>query len=277
MEEYFHATAMEPFIPPSRWESIPRRCPQLIDRILEHLDEHGVRATFFVLGWLAEKEPAMVRAIANGGHEIASHGWSHRRVTHLEPETFREEVRRSRSLLEDLSGGPVVGFRAPSFSILPGYEWAFDVLIEEGYRYDSSVFPVRVHPTYGYPNASRDPYVLDRPSGRLAEVPPATLRVAGVNLPSAGGAYLRFFPVALVRAALVSAGRRDAPGTIYVHPWEFDREMPPTPGPWVTRLRMNGGIGQMERRVGSLTKRFRFLPMRETAERLLLNTEAGPV
>lgn len=269
VEEYFHPTALETLVPAALWDTLPRRAPELVPRILEHLDRYDVRGTFFVLGWLAAKEPAMVKAIASAGHEIASHGWSHARVGPLGLDRFRDEVRRSRAVLQDQTGQEVVGFRAPSFSILPGLEWAFDVLLEEGYRYDSSVFPVRVHPSYGYPDANRDPHVLERPAGRLVEVPPATLRIGGLTLPAAGGAYLRFFPVGLVRAALFSAARRGAPGTVYVHPWEFDREMPPVPGPWITQLRMRGGIRHTWRRVGALTRRYRFRRLRETAEALL--------
>ncbi len=269
VEEFFHPTAMEALIPTATWERLPRRAPALVQTILEHLAERKVRATFFVLGWLAEKEPALVRAIADAGHEVASHGWTHRRVTHLAPEEFRDEVRRSRATLEDLAQRPVVGFRAPSFSIKPGLEWAFDVLVEEGYRYDSSLFPVRVHPSYGYPDADPDPHVLRRGPGRLAEIPLATLRIGGLSLPAAGGAYLRFFPAALVHAALRSAGRRGAPATLYVHPWEFDREMPPLPGPWLTQLRMRGGIRHLWRRVGSVTRRYRFRTLAETADTLL--------
>jgi len=269
VEEFFHPTAMEPFIPMEAWDGLPRRSPELLPRILDRLAEHDVRGTFFVLGWLAEREPEMVKGIAAAGHEIASHGWSHRRVTHMDREQFRDEVRRSKALLEDLTGEPVSGYRAPSFSILPGLEWAFDTLLEEAYRYDSSIFPVRVHPSYGYPDAKPDPHVLDRPAGRLAEVPPATLAVWGLRLPAAGGAYLRFFPVALMHAALTAAQRRGEPGTLYVHPWEFDRDMPRVPGPWLTQLRMRGGIRHTWRRVGSLTRRHRFRPMRQTVEALL--------
>jgi len=269
VEEFFHPTALESLIPAERWDSLPRRSPSLVPRILEHLAERDVRGTFFVLGWLAEREPGIVKAIASAGHEVASHGWSHRRVTHLEPEQFRDEIRRSKAVLEEQAGQPVIGYRAPSFSILPGLEWAFDILLEEGYRYDSSVFPVRVHPSYGYPDANRDPHVLDRPGGRLAEVPPATLKVGSLTLPAAGGAYLRFFPVVLIRAALSSADRRGVPGTLYVHPWEFDRDMPAVPGPFLTQLRMRGGIRHTWRRVRALTKRYRFRPMRDTVSALL--------
>ncbi len=273
VEEFFHPTAMEPFLPSAEWDTLPRRCPELVPRILDFLAAREVRATFFVLGWLAQREPDLVKAIATAGHEVASHGWSHRRVTHLTPEEFRDEVRNSRALLEDLVGERVDGYRAPSFTILPGLEWAFDVLLEEGYRYDSSVFPVRVHPTYGYPDAKRDPHVLERAAGPLVEVPPATLQVGGLVLPAAGGAYLRFFPVALVKSALAAAERRAEPGTVYIHPWEFDTKMPPLPGPWLTRLRMRGGIRHTWRRVGALTRRFRFRPVRETAQALLAARE----
>ncbi len=272
VEEFFHPTALETLIPPDSWDELPRRSTTLVPQILDHLASRGVRGTFFVLGWLAEREPSLVKAIAAAGHEIASHGWTHRRVTHLTPDAFRDEVRRSRALLEDQAGEAVIGYRAPSFSILPGFEWAFDVLLEEGYRYDSSVFPVKVHPSYGYPDADRDPHVLERPGGRLAEVPPATLRVGSLILPAAGGAYLRFFPVALLRAALSSAARRGVPGTLYMHPWEFDRALPAFPGPWLTQLRMRGGIRHMWRRVGAVTRRYRFRPIRETVATLLTPT-----
>jgi polysaccharide deacetylase family protein (PEP-CTERM system associated) len=269
VEEFFHPTALEKLIPPSEWESLPRRAPAIVRRLLERLDARHVRATFFVLGWLAEKEPEMVRAIADSGHEVASHGWSHQRVTRIAPETFRDEVRRSRALLEDLSGARVEGYRAPSFSILPGMEWAFDVLLEEGYRYDSSVFPVKTHPDYGYPDAQRDPHLMRLPSGVLAEVPLATLRLGGTSLPAAGGAYLRFFGVRLPKAALSSAARRGVPGTLYMHPWEFDGEMPSFDAPWLTRLRMRGGIRTMWKRVDHLLQRFRYRPVRESVAELL--------
>jgi polysaccharide deacetylase family protein (PEP-CTERM system associated) len=265
VEEYFHASALEEWIPQARWDDLSRRSPERMQWLLDVLEAREVKGTFFILGWLAEREPAMVRAIAGGGHEIASHGWDHRRVTSLTPEEFRDDVTRSKALLEDLTGCDVLGYRAPSFSILPGFEWALDVLLEAGFVYDSSMFPVRIHPWYGYPAAPRDPHIVPRDSGSLVEIPPATLKVGGLNLPAAGGAYLRFFPLSLVRAGLASAGKRGQPGTLYLHPWELDTDMPDIPAPWKTRLRMKGGIGNMARRVSALLHSFDFCTMRETA------------
>jgi polysaccharide deacetylase family protein (PEP-CTERM system associated) len=276
VEEYFHASAMEPVIPRERWEGLRRRSPLLVERLLKHLAEAEVRGTFFVLGWLAEREPQMVKAIADAGHEVASHGWDHKRVTTLSPEEFREDVRRSRQLLREISGQGVTGYRAPSFSILPGFEWALDILIEEGYEYDSSMVPVRVHPGYGYPRANPDPHALQRPVGTLQELPPATLRVGPMNLPAGGGAYLRFFPVTLVRRALTAAEGRGAPGTVYLHPWELDGEMPRFEAPWATRLRMRGGIRNVPRKLAALTSAFRFRTMEETVRAMKEPLESPP-
>src|SRR5437868_1994302 len=182
------------------WDRLESRVVGSVYRLLELLARHEGRATFFVVGWVAERHPDLVREIAHAGHEIASHSWDHARVTDQSPLMFRDSVRRAKYVLEDLAGAPVLGFRAPSFSIVPGREWALDVLIEEGYRYDSSLFPVR-RPGYGYgyPNGLRDPHWLERPAGRLAEIPPATLQWGGLRLPAAGGAYFRLLPYRVVR------------------------------------------------------------------------------
>jgi polysaccharide deacetylase family protein (PEP-CTERM system associated) len=179
------------------------------------------------------------------------------RVTHQRPEEFRASVRRSKYVLEDLSGSAVAGFRAPSFSIVPGKEWALDILVEEGYRYDSSLFPIR-RPGYGFPNGKRDLHWLERPTGRLIEVPPATLRWGGLNLPAGGGAYFRLFPYELVREALRACERRGVPGTFYIHPWEIDPEQPRFQVPWLTRLRHYGGLAGTEARLRRLLAEFRF-------------------
>jgi polysaccharide deacetylase family protein (PEP-CTERM system associated) len=251
VEEYFHATALAQILPSERWEEVPRRSPALM-------------RTFFVLGWLAEREPGMVREIAERGHEIASHGWGHQKVTELTEEAFREDVRRARTLLRELTGQPVLGYRAPSFSIVPGVEWAMDVLLEEGYRYDSSTFPVRIHPGYGYPDADPNPHRIQRPSGELFEFPPTTLALGGLRLPAAGGAYLRFFPLGLIRAGLRSAERSSQPGTFYVHPWEWDTAPPKVQAPALTRLRMTGGVGRVRRKLERLLSDFPFRPIRDT-------------
>ena len=268
VEEYFHASAMEPWVPRDQWKDLARRSPLLVRRILDHLAREGVRGTFFVLGWLAEREPEMVETIAEAGHEIASHGWDHRRVTTLSQRKFREDVGRARRLLQDISGQEVLGYRAPSFSIVPGVEWALDVLLEEGYRYDSSMVPVKIHPGYGYPRANPDPHALVRPGGILVEMPPATLRVGTMSLPAGGGAYLRFFPAGLLAKALRAAEARGACGTLYIHPWELDEAMPRFEAPWATRLRMRGGIRSMPRKLSALTSAFRFRTMGEAAQEM---------
>ena len=264
VEEYFQVSAFERSVRRSSWDRFESRVAASVARLLDILSRYEARATFFVLGWVAERHPEVVRAIAREGHEIASHGWEHARVTQQTPRAFREAVRRSKELLEALTGVPVLGFRAPSFSIVPGYEWALDVLIEEGYRYDSSLFPVR-RPGYGYPGGRRDPHVLERPAGRLVEVPPATLSCLGVTLPAGGGAYFRLFPYGLVRAALRAAERRGVPATFYVHPWEVDPDQPRLPASWPTRLRHYIGLGRTAARLERLLGEFRFTAVAETA------------
>jgi polysaccharide deacetylase family protein (PEP-CTERM system associated) len=266
VEEYFQVSAFEAFVSREQWPDMESRVCKSMERLLEILAEHDVKGTFFVLGWVAERYPHLVRTLVESGHEIASHGWDHRRVTEQTPEEFRESVRRSRGLLEDLAGQPVVGFRAPSFSIVPGREWALDILVEEGYRYDSSLFPIRRR-GYGFPSAERDPHWIARPAGRLLEIPPMTVARCGINIPAAGGAYFRFLPYALVRAALTQAQRRGVSGTFYIHPWELDAEQPRLPVPLATRLRHYTGLKGTVARLRRLLAEFRFRPI--TAETLV--------
>lgn len=267
VEEYFQVSAFERYVDRAEWDTYVSRVRYGVDRLLGLLERYDAHGTFFVLGWIAERHPTMIQAIAEAGHEIASHGWDHRRVTELTAAEFRETVRRSKERLEDLTGVAVDGFRAPSFSIVPGLEWALDILIEEGYRYDSSLFPVR-RSGYGYPGGRRDPHWIERPGGRLAEIPPATLRVAGVNLPAGGGGYLRLLPRALFRTAIRSAARRGVPATLYTHPWELDPEQPRLDVRWLTRLRHYGGLYRTARRLEQLLAECRFRPMRETVATL---------
>ncbi len=233
-----------------------------MSRLLDAMDEHGTKGTFFILSWLASREKEMVREIANRGHEIASHGWDHERVDTQTVTQFRSTIRDSKLQLEDISGQEVVGFRAPSFSILPGTEWAFDVLLEEGFGYDSSLFPISHHPSYGYPDSPRDPYYIERASGRLLEVPPATLKVLGRRFAAAGGAYLRFFPLALTRKAIDQAEDRDAPATLYIHPWELYRPEITAPIGPLSRIRMQYGSGKMWNCLDRLFAAYRFRPIR---------------
>ncbi|MEX2048878.1 MAG: XrtA system polysaccharide deacetylase [Gemmatimonadota bacterium] len=257
VEEYFHPTAMAPHYPMSGWDGLERRSPAVVERLLGFLAARQIEGTFFTVGWLAEREPAMVRAIAAAGHEIASHGYEHELVGRLGPDGFRSSVRRSKAVLEEISGQTVHGYRAPSFSIVPGLEWAFDVLLEEGYTYDASLFPVSQHPTYGYPQAERDPYWIERPAGALAELPATTMHLLGSNLPASGGAYFRLLPYALVRAGLRQAARRQRAGMFYIHPWELDDWAPDVAAPWHQRVRTFAGRrrcwARMERMFGEFT------------------------
>jgi polysaccharide deacetylase family protein (PEP-CTERM system associated) len=266
VEEYFHASALDPWVTMQSWPLLARRSPSVIARLLDLLAERSLYGTFFVVGWLAEREPSMVRDISRAGHEVASHSWDHRRVTHQRPDEFRESVRRAKRVLEDLTGTEVRGFRAPSWSIVPGFEWALDVLLEEEYRYDSSLFPIAHHASYGYPGAPRDPHWLSRPSGELAELPPATLRLLGTNIPASGGAYLRFFPFGLLASALRDAEERGQPGTFYIHPWELDDFVPDLPMSAVARLRTFGGLHRTWPRIRRLADAFRFQRMDETVK-----------
>jgi polysaccharide deacetylase family protein (PEP-CTERM system associated) len=267
VEEYFHVSAFERLVRYADWDGYESRVNDSVARLLDLLARRQTRATFFVLGWVAERHPGLVRRIAATGHEIASHGWDHARVTSQSPLAFRDSIRRTKIFLEDLAGAPVVGFRAPSFSIVPGKEWALDVLLEEGYRYDSSLFPVRRN-GYGYAAGRRDPHWLERPTGRLAEVPPATLRRWGAQLPAGGGAYFRLLPYSVVRTALRDCERRGVPGTFYIHPWEVDPEQPRIDVPWLTRVRHYGGLERTLPRLERLLGEFRFTAIVDTVTRL---------
>ena len=263
VEEHFQVAALARVVPRSRWDELESRVVPSTTALLEILDRHDAKGTFFVLGWVADRYPELVRTIAEQGHEIASHGWGHRKVTELGSDEFRSSVRRSRALLEDVSGQQVIGYRAPSFSIVPGREWALDILIEEGYRYDSSLFPIR-RPGYGYPKGERDPYTIHRPAGTLREYPPTTLRVGPLQLPAAGGAYLRLLPYELVARGFRQAERRRAHGTFYIHPWDLDPDQPRFEVPLLTRIRHYGGLDRTAGRIDRLLSEHRFRTIADT-------------
>ena len=257
VEEYFQVAALSPFAPKASWGSFESRVEPAIDQLLELLAAYGATGTFFTVGWVAERHTAMVKRIAQAGHELASHTYDHSRVTHQTPNAFRSSIRRTKQILEDLTGTPVVGFRAPSFSIVRGTEWALDLLIEEGHTYDSSLFPVS-RSGYGYAGGQRDPYWINRPSGRIAEIPPATLQVLGKTLPAGGGAYFRILPPQLVHAALRSSESRGVPGTFYIHPWEWDPGQPVLEVPMLTRVRHYCGQRTVFSRIEHLLDTFAF-------------------
>lgn len=263
VEEYFQVSAFDSALARADWWRQPTRVEPAIDRLLELLAERQARGTFFVLGWLAAQHLDLVRRIADAGHEIASHGWDHRRVGDQSALAFRWSVRHAKVVLEDQIGREVLGFRAPSFSIVPGREWALDILAEEGYRYDSSLLPAR-RPGFGYTDGERDPHWIRCDGGRLAEVPPATLRWMGLNFSAAGGAYFRLLPYGVTQAALRQCERRGEPGTFYIHPWELDPDQPRVDVPWLTRLRHYGGLERTEARLRRLLAEFRFVAIEDT-------------
>lgn len=268
VEEYFQVVALAPYAPMAKWESFESRVEAATDALLALLARHDARGTFFTVGWVAERHPELVRRIAAAGHELASHTYDHLRITHQTPEHFRESLRRTKSTIESLTGEALLGFRAPSFSIVRGCEWALDILIEEGHRYDSSLFPVSRR-GYGYVGGGRDPYWIERPAGRIAEIPPATLRVGGRSLPAAGGAYFRLLPTTLVHRALRDAERRGVPGTFYIHPWEWDPAQPRFAVPLLTRIRHYGGQARVFARLEQLLQRFRFGAIRDALPQIL--------
>ena len=258
VEDYFHVSVFDGVVPRHQWDGLESRVCANTDRLLEILDERDVRATFFVLGWVAERFPDLVRRIAWAGHEIASHGYAHRLVYDQTPTAFRDDVRRAKALLEATAGVPVLGFRAPSYSITPRSLWALDVLIEEGYTYDTSIFPIH-HDRYGIPLSARHPYWIRRESGSILEIPGSTLRWNGMNLPIGGGGYFRLLPYAWTRWGISQLNRQEQrPAVFYLHPWEIDPAQPRLQTSTLGRLRHYGQLDRTEQRLRRLLSEFSF-------------------
>lgn len=249
VEDYFQVSALAPYIDRGAWESYPSRVERNIHRVLDMFAEHGVQATFFTLGWIGERFPELVRRIVAGGHELASHGFAHDRVDQQGPRGFRADVRRTKRLLEDVGGVPVLGYRAASFSVSERTDWAFDILGEEGYVYSSSVYPIR-HDHYGMPKAPRFAY---RPQGDdgILEVPITTTSVFGWKLPCGGGGYFRLLPYGFSLWALRRVNRIDGqPCVFYFHPWEIDPGQPMVDNVSLrTRVRHYVNLERMEGRL----------------------------
>ncbi len=264
VEEHFQVSAFEGVVQRRDWDSMPSRVEENTVRILDLLDEAEVRGTFFVLGWVGEKHPDLVRAIARRGHEVGCHGYSHKLVYEQTREEFREELVRSKKILEDAAGEPVDSHRAASFSICRESLWALDILVECGFRRDSSLFPIR-HDRYGMPDAPRRPCLLRTPGGGvLLEVPPSTIKVAGLTLPVAGGGYLRLYPERFTHWAIRRLNRRGIPANVYVHPWEIDTEQPRVTGlPWKSRARHYVNLKTTLGKLRGLLAAHRFGPVRE--------------
>jgi polysaccharide deacetylase family protein (PEP-CTERM system associated) len=261
VEDYYHVTAFEDCAPRERWDEFPSRVEANTRRVLAILERHQVRGTFFVLGWVGERFPALVREIAAAGHEIACHSYWHRLIYRMTPAEFREDLRRARDVLQDAVGTPVVAFRAPSYSITTRSLWALDILGEEGFRYDSSVFPVH-HDRYGIPGAQRFPHQIGGSS--LMEFPPSVLRLARFNVPVAGGGYFRLYPAAFtIRSVRHLNARLGQPFMFYIHPWELDPNQPRMPAPWRRRFRHYLNLASTERKLDRLLTKVRFGSMTE--------------
>jgi polysaccharide deacetylase family protein (PEP-CTERM system associated) len=261
VEDYFHVSVFDGVVPRSRWDRLETRVCANTEKLLAIFDETGIQATFFVLGWVAERWPHLVRQIAERGHEIASHGFGHRLVYDQTPRQFREDVRRAKVLLESAAGTQVFGYRAPSYSITPRSLWALDVLIEEGFRYDASIFPVH-HDRYGIPVSARHPYRIERESGALWEAPASTVRCGSMNLPVAGGGYFRILPYAWTRWGIARLNRVERrPAIFYLHPWEIDPGQPRLEAPLISRFRHYRNLDRTEARLRALLRDFQFGPL----------------
>ena len=259
VEDYFHVSAFTDSISRSDWHKHSLRVERNTHTLLDLFDEHNVKATFFVLGWVAERATDLIREIGSRGHEVGCHGFSHQLVYEQSQDVFREETRRSKALLEDISQVPVRGYRAASYSITNRSLWALDILAEAGFVYDSSVFPVH-HDRYGIPDAPRFPYQLTTPNGQsLVEFPLSTANLFGYQLPMAGGGYFRLYPYALTRAGLRQINNKaNKPFIFYLHPWEIDADQPRIQAGWLSRFRHYNNLDKCESRLRILMSEFQF-------------------
>ena len=258
VEDYFHVEAFRHVVDPADWGSMEQRVEPNTRRLLGLLNEFDVKATFFVLGWVAERRPNLVKDILEAGHEVGIHGYDHRPITTMTPSGFREDIRRAKGIVEDITGQPVLGYRAPTYSVVKDTLWALDVMLEEGLRYDSSIFPI-VHDRYGIPDAQRYPWVEERGDDRPSEFPISTIRLVGRNLPFVGGGYLRLLPMPYVRWGMRRVIRSEGrPTMVYVHPWEIDPGQPVIKVGRLARVRHYHGLSRVEDRLRELLREFRF-------------------
>jgi len=265
LEEYFQVSAFAESVSRSSWQGYSGRAEESTYQILAMLELRNIKATFFVLGWFAQRHPLLIREIQSLGHEVASHGYEHKLIYDQTPEEFRADVRATKQILEDITSAPILGYRAPSYSIIKSTLWALEVLVEEGYRYDSSIFPIR-HDRYGIPHFQRRPHVIQTGSGPLAEFPLTTVRCVGWNLPVSGGGYFRILPFAVTRWGLNQVLKGDGtPAIFYLHPWEFDPEQPRIEAGVLSRFRHYTNLDLTETRFSKLLQLLSFT----RADRLL--------
>ena len=263
VEDYFHVSGFEDVVRREDWHAFPSRVEMNTRRLLTILADHSVKATFFVLGWVAERFPHVVKEIHVAGHEIGCHSYWHRLVYEQTPAQFQEDTHRAKAILEDITGGPVLGYRAPSYSIVRRTLWAFEILAEEGFIYDSSVYPI-LRDRYGIPGAPRFPYPVKVNGACLTEIPLGTIRLLGTNLPIAGGGYLRLFPESFTHWAIRSVNYRERmPVVCYIHPWELDANQPRLRGGGLSTFRHYVNLHDTERRLKSLLRGHRFCPIED--------------
>ena len=266
VEDYFQVSAFEQQAPVADWDGFESRVSRNTERLLQLFDGAGVTATFFVLGWVAERYPSLVHRIAAQGHEIASHGYEHRLVYTQTPETFTADLARAKAAIEDAAGQAVVGYRAPSYSITRSSLWALDVLVDQGYTYDASIYPIH-HDRYGIPDWPRHIHRVQRAGGALWELPGSTARWAGANLPIGGGGYFRLLPYWWTSRGFDRVNRvEEQPGVFYLHPWEIDPEQPRLEADRMTRFRHYRNLGKTEARLKRLMREFQFGPVAEVLE-----------
>ena len=272
VEDYFHATAFEQVLKRQKWECMEVRIERNCEKLLLILDEYKVKATFFVLGWVAERYPILIRTIFNEGHEIASHGFHHEMINHQSKDAFSRDVVAAKNLLEDITGNKVNGYRAPTFSIMNSSLWALNILSKYGFMYDSSIFPVK-HDRYGMPDANRFPHIIKvNGADSIKEFPPSTIRFFKWNVPIAGGAYLRFLPVEFIAWGINEINRTEKqPAIIYLHPWELDPEQPRIAISGLNRLRHYYNLSSTEKKLRYLIKRCNFTTLNEIALQLFSN------
>lgn len=276
VEDYFHVSALAEVIRRDDWHRMEYRAERSTQRLLELFARQDIRATFFVLGWVAQRSPELVQRIHAAGHEVACHGLSHELVYRQTPEVFRRETRDSKAMLEDLIGAPVLGYRAASYSITARSLWAIDILCELGFRYDSSIFPI-AHDRYGIPGASTRPGLLRARSGAsIVEFPLSTASLLGKRVPVAGGGYFRLLPYWFTRWGLRSINERDGqPFIFYLHPWEIDAEQPRFNASWLSRFRHYTNLSVCEARLARLIGEFKFATVREVLSTQLEQAQVG--
>lgn len=266
VEEFFQIHALSRVVAPHQWDHYPSTVEENTDRILHLLEDRGIKATFFCLGWVAERHKALIRRMHAVGHEVACHGYAHQVIYQQDPQAFKEDVTKAKAILEEITGETIIGYRAPTFSLMKKTLWTLDILEELGFQYDSSIFPIR-HDNYGIPDSPRFPYRLENHA--LVEFPLSTVRIGWTNLPIAGGGYFRLFPYLITKCVLTLLTRESLPCIFYIHPWEFNPSLPRVASlSMLWRFRTYVGLKRTEERFSRLIAEFAFTTVRDVLKTL---------